>query len=58
MEKEYPEKKRLISCRNFKCEQNNNGNCLSARITLVPLGGIIDHVKCVEASEKEDEAKG
>ena len=45
----------LLDCRNFKCENNKNGKCILARITLTDDGSpLIHNVVCIEAKEKED----
>lgn len=43
-----------LQCRNFKCTLNKSSDCLSARIELTPVGGIIDRLICVQATEPEE----
>jgi len=57
MAKTYPEKQTALSCRNFKCERNTGGICSSAKVTLTSIGELIDHVRCVEATEPEEDDK-
>lgn len=41
-----------VDCRNFDCAMNDKGHCKSNRITLEPVGGIIDRLKCTEAERR------
>ena len=40
-------KKILLNCRNFKCKNNDKGNCKLAEIVLTPTGNLIDRVTCI-----------
>jgi len=42
---------KVLNCRNFKCSSNKKGICSSPRIELVPVGGLIDRLICVQATE-------
>lgn len=43
-----------VNCRNFKCPNSKDGDCLSARLEFVPVGGLIDRLICIQCSEPED----
>ncbi len=44
-----------LDCRNFKCPSNMEGECRVARVTLEPVGGILDRLICVECTKEEEE---
>ena len=46
-----------VNCRNFKCPSNSNGDCLSARLEFVPVGGILDRLICIPCGREEAESK-
>lgn len=48
---------RVSNCRNFKCPSNRSGVCIEDHIELVPVGGLIDHLICVQATEAEEVRK-
>lgn len=41
-----------LECRNFKCPSNKSGECLSSRVQLVPVGGLIDRLICVQCERE------
>lgn len=45
---------RVSNCRNFKCPSNEGGDCNEDHIELVPIGGRIDRLICVQATEPEE----
>lgn len=44
-----------LNCRNFKCVNNESGECMQEVIQLVPQGTLISTVTCIQAGERASE---
>lgn len=46
-----------VNCRNFKCANNKEGDCLSARLEFTPDGSLmVNRLRCVQYEEREPES--